>query len=104
MGVRLAVIVAQRSEKVRRYVADNHLPLDLLIDEGRDVLTAYGVWHPLAASGTSIVRPALFAIDTAGTVCYAFVAQQQHEFPGFEEIAAVIGDAGRGWRGPAVRS
>ena len=30
---------------VRRYVEETGLPFDILIDERRDVLRAYGVWH-----------------------------------------------------------
>jgi peroxiredoxin len=88
--------VAQRSEKVKRYVADNQVPVDLLIDDSRNVLTSYGVWRPDAPGGASVVRPALFLIDRAAVIRYTFVAQQQHEYPGFEEVAGAIRDVGRG--------
>lgn len=90
----VALVVAQRSEKVKRYVLDNHLPFDVLIDDSRAVLTAYGVWQPAATGGASIVRPALFLIGADGRLGYTFVAQWQHEFPAFEEIAAAIRAAG----------
>ena len=95
--------MAQRAEKVKRYVEDQQLPIDVLIDDTRDVLRAYGVWQPTAAAGSSIVRPSLFLIDPSGQIRYAFVARMQHEFPEYEEIASQIRGLGRGtWGvGPA---
>ena len=84
------IVVAQRSERIKRYVEDQGLPIEVLIDDSRDVLRAYGVWQPAAAAGSSIVRPSLFLIGCERRIRYAFVAQWQHEFPGFEEIAGAI--------------
>jgi peroxiredoxin len=81
---------------VKRYVEDNQLPFDLLIDDSRDVLRAYGVWHRIGIDAYNIARPALFLIDTDGVIRYSFVAQWQHEFPGYEEILAEIRGVGRG--------
>jgi peroxiredoxin len=81
---------------VKRYVEDKALPFDVLIDDSRDVLRAYDVWHRIGIDAWNIARPALFLIDTEGIVRYAFVAQWQHEFPGYEEILDQIRDVGRG--------
>lgn len=69
---------------------DNRLPFDVLIDDSRAVLTAFGVWQPAATGGASIVRPSLFLIGADGRFTYTFVARWQHEFPAFEEIAGAI--------------
>lgn len=92
MGVSLVMVVAQRSEKVRRYVEDRGLPFEILIDDSRDVLRAYGVWHRIGFDAYNIARPALFLIGHDGVVRYAFVAERQDEFPGFEEIAREIAE------------
>jgi peroxiredoxin len=84
-------VVAQRSEKVKRYVEDNQLPFDILIDDSRDVLRAYGVWHRVGLDAFNIARPALFLIGQDGAVRYSFVAEWQHEFPSFEEVTREIG-------------
>ncbi len=76
---------------MKRYVEDNQLPFDILIDDSRDVLRAYGVWHRVGIDAFNIARPALFLIGQDGMVRYAFVAEWQHEFPGFEEVAREIG-------------
>ena len=39
-------VVAQRSEKVRRYIEDSGLPLDILIDDSRETVKAYVVLKP----------------------------------------------------------
>ena len=96
MGVSLVMVVAQRSEKVKRYVEDHGLPFEILIDDARDVLRAYGVWHRIGFDAYNIARPALFLIGHDGMVRYAFVAERQDEFPGFEEIVREIGELGRG--------
>jgi peroxiredoxin len=88
--VQVAAIVAQRSEKVRRYYADRDLPFTILIDDSRDTVKAYGVWHPVGIDAWNIARPALFLIDAAGVVRYRFVASWQFEFPTHEEVLGRI--------------
>ena len=56
-------MVAQRSETVKRYIEDTGLPFNILVDESRDVLKAYGVWQRIGLDAWNIARPALFLID-----------------------------------------
>lgn len=77
----MLAVVAQRSEKVKRYIEDTGLPFDVLIDDARDTVKAYGVWHRVGFDAWNIARPSLFLIDRAGIVRYAFVADFQTEFP-----------------------
>jgi peroxiredoxin len=84
--VSVVVVVAQRSEPVRRYIEETGLPFNILIDESRDVLKAYGVWHAVGLDAWNIARPALFLIDPSGEIRYSFVADRQDEFPPQEEI------------------
>jgi peroxiredoxin len=90
----VAAIVAQRSEKVRRYVEDLALPFDILVDDSRDTIKAYGVWHRVGIDAWNISRPALFLIDRSGTVRYAFIAGWQTEFPERAELMEEIGKLG----------
>jgi len=90
MGVQIAVVVAQKSESVRRYIEETGLPFNILVDESRDVLKAYGVWHRVGLDAWNIARPALFVIDPGGRIRYSFVADRQHEFPSHEEIIDAI--------------
>jgi peroxiredoxin len=85
-GIQVVTVVAQSSDVVRRYIEDAGLPFNILIDESREVLKAYGVWHRLGLDAWNIARPALFLIDAEGTVHYSFVSDRQDEFPTHEDI------------------
>jgi peroxiredoxin len=71
---------------VRRYIEETGLPFNILVDESRDVLKAYGVWHRFGLDAWNIARPALFILDRTGAVRYSFIAESQEEFPSHEEI------------------
>jgi peroxiredoxin len=88
--VQVAAVVAQRSEKVRRYVEGAGLPFDILVDDSRETLKAYGVWQRIGFDAWNIARPALFLIDRQGLIRYSFVASSQFEFPTHEEIVEEI--------------
>ena len=60
------------------------------MDESRDVLKAYGVWHRAGLTAWNIARPALFLIDRSGAIRYSFVADRQHEFPSHQEIESAL--------------
>lgn len=82
--------MAQKSEPVRRYIEETGLPFNVLIDDSREVLKAYGVWHRIGIDALNIARPALFVVDPTGTIRYSFVADKQHEFPSHEEIVEAL--------------
>jgi len=75
---------------VRRYVEDTGLPFNILVDESRDVMKAYGVWHRLGLDAWNIARPALFLIDSSSHIHYSFVGDSQEEFPSPEEISGAL--------------
>ena len=79
---------------MRRYIEETGLPFNILVDETREVLKAYGVWHPVGLLSWNIARPALFLIDPTGAIRYSFIADRQDEFPSHEEILAALGARG----------
>jgi methyl-accepting chemotaxis protein len=83
-------VVAQASEAVRRFIEETGLPFNILVDESRDVLKAYGVWHRFGIDAWNVARPALFLIDSFGAVRYSFIGDNQQEFPSHEEIGRAI--------------
>lgn len=83
-------VVAQRSEPVRRYIEETGLPFNILIDESREVLKAYGVWHRIGLDAWNIARPALFIVDRSGAIRYSFIGESQDEFPSHDEILREI--------------
>jgi peroxiredoxin len=84
--VQVVAVVAQRSDVVRRYIEDKGLPFNILIDESRDVLRAYGGWHRVGLDAWNIARPALFLVDRSGAIRYSYIGQSQEDFPAHEEI------------------
>ena len=84
-------VLAQNREAVRRYIEETGLPFDILIDERRDMLRAYGVWHRAGLDAWNISRPAVFLINQDGTIPYSYVGNSQREFPTQQEILQAIG-------------
>jgi peroxiredoxin len=75
---------------VRRYIEDSGLPFNIVVDESRDVLRSYGVWHRVGLDAWNIARPALFLIDSYGKIHYSYVGGTQEEFPSSEEIDGAL--------------
>jgi peroxiredoxin len=88
-------VLAQDREAVRRYVEETGLPFDILIDERRDTIRAFGVWHRAGLDAWNIARPAVFLIEQDGTISYSFVGENQREHPTQEGILQAI-DVNRG--------
>jgi peroxiredoxin len=86
----VAGVLAQNREAVRRYIEETGLPFDILIDEHRDVLRAYGVWHRVGLDAWNISRPAVFLIDQDGSIPYSFIGDNQRQFPAQPEILAAV--------------
>jgi peroxiredoxin len=82
----VAGVLAQDREAVRRYVEETGLPFDILIDERRDMLRAYGVWHRVGLDAWNISRPAVFLIEQDGAISFSFIGDGQREYPTQEEM------------------
>jgi peroxiredoxin len=87
-------VLAQDREAVRHYIEETGLPFDILIDERRDTIRAYDVWHRIGIDAWNIARPAVFLINQDGSIPYSFVGDNQREFPTQPEILAAA-DAAR---------
>lgn len=83
-------VVAQKSDSVRRFIEETGLPFNILVDESRNVLKAYGVWHRIGLDALNIARPALFLVDRSGRIRYSFIADRQHDYPAHEEILGAL--------------
>ena len=88
--MQVVAVVAQSSSVVRRYVEETGLPFNILVDDSRDVLQAYGVWHRIGLDAWNIARPALFLIDSYGKIHFSYIGDSQEEFPSPEEISAAL--------------
>ena len=88
--MQVVAVVAQSSDAVRHFIEETGLPFNILIDESRETLKAYGVWHRVGLDAWNIARPSLFLIDRSGAIRYSFVADRQDEFPSDDEILAAV--------------
>jgi peroxiredoxin len=73
---------------VRTYIEETGLPFDILIDERRDMLKAYGVWHRVGLDAWNIAHPAVFLVDQDGSIRFSFISEHQREYPTQPEILA----------------
>ena len=83
-------VVAQTSEPVKRYIEETGLPFNILVDQSRGVLKAYGVWHSVGLFAWNIAKPALFVVDRDSRIRYSFIGDRQDEFPSHEQILAAL--------------
>jgi glutaredoxin-dependent peroxiredoxin len=84
------VVLPQKREAVERFVAERQPPFEILVDEKREVVKAYGVWHRIGLDAWNIARPAVFLIDRDRSIRYAFIGTSQTQFPEHEEILRAI--------------
>jgi len=87
-GIQVIGVLAQSRDAVRRYIEDTGLPFDVLIDERRDVVKAYGVWHRMGLDAWNIARPAAFLIERDQKILDSWIGDQQRQFPTIEQILA----------------
>jgi methyl-accepting chemotaxis protein len=83
-------VLPQGREPVERFVAETQPPFAVLVDESRDVVKAYGVWHRVRLDAWNIARPAVFLIDRDRSIPYSFIGTSQTQFPTHEEILRAI--------------
>jgi peroxiredoxin len=76
---------------VRRYVEETGLPFDILIDERRDMVKAYGVWHRVGLDALNISRPAVFLVNQDGSIPYSFIGDSQREYASQDDILHAAG-------------
>jgi peroxiredoxin len=72
------------------------MPFPFLIDETRDVIKAFNVYHPFGIDAYKIAHPSTFLIDQEGQVAFAYVGKHQADRPSFEstynEIVNLLDD------------
>ena len=77
----------------KRFLEERGLDVALFSDPGNGVAERYGVVNDLdGMSGLSEPRPAVFLIDTEGTIRYAWAASEHPEFPPWDEVETAIDD------------
>jgi peroxiredoxin len=88
--VQIVPVLAQRADAVRHYVEETGLPFDILLDERRDTVRAYGVWHRIGLDAWNIARPGWFLIERDGSISWSFIGDTQHEAPALEDLLSAV--------------
>jgi peroxiredoxin len=86
-GATIVAIAPDDAEGVAKFTRTNSYPFALLADSEHAVFDAYDVVSTLMSLGQ---RPALFVIDTHGTVRFDSIGKQQWEIPSNENVLAVL--------------
>ena len=84
--MQLVLVLAQRVERVRSYLAEHPINLPILIDRDRAVAKRYGVWHRIGFDALNIARPAVFVIDPNRRIQAIYVGESQGEFPSDDDL------------------
>lgn len=90
-GAGAAVILPQKRDSIRDYLADHPYPFPVLADEKRRVVKDYEVYVRVNFESVHIARPSVFVLDAEGRVRYIFIASVQTEYPPDGDILAALG-------------
>lgn len=80
-GAEILCIVGQKRAAVAAYFAKLGYTFPILIDETREVIQAFDVFHALSFDAYRIARPSLFLIDRNGQIAYRYVGRNQADNP-----------------------
>jgi peroxiredoxin len=88
-GATVVTVAPDTPEGVAGFVRDAPYPFALLADSEHTVFDAYDVVSTLMSLGQ---RPALFVVDTAGTVRFDSIGTQQWQIPSNENVLKVLAE------------
>ena len=87
VGATVVAIAPDNAAGVTRFIHNNEYPFAVLPDDTHAVFDAYDVVSTMMSLGQ---RPALFVIDTTGTVRFDSIGTQQWQIPSNENVLAAI--------------
>jgi peroxiredoxin len=91
-GATLAYVAAEKREgffKPVDFLAQHPVSFPFLLDEGRQVTKAFGVYHRLGKDAFNIARPATFVIGRDGMVRWIYVGMDQRDRARIEAVLKV---------------
>jgi peroxiredoxin len=86
-GVQVVAIAPDTADGVARFVRDSDYPFPLLADERHEVFDAYDVVSKMMSLGQ---RPAVFVVDTTGTVRFDAIGTQQWDIVSNDKVLEVV--------------
>ena len=77
----------------KTFIAERGMDSRLFSDPSAGVAEQYGIAQELdGMAGVREPRPAMFLVDTEGTVQYAWVASEWPDFPEYDDVESAIAD------------
>ncbi|MFD1513967.1 redoxin domain-containing protein [Halomarina rubra] len=77
----------------KTFIPERGIDSRLYSDPDAGVAELYGIDHELdGMAGVREPRPAVFLLDTEGTIRYSWVASEWPDFPEYDEVEAAIAD------------
>lgn len=89
-GVTVAAVLGQKKETVHQYLAKSSLPFPVLIDETREVIKAFDVFHFIGVDAYKIARPSLFLISPEQKIVYEYVGRHQADLPKQDKLMTIV--------------
>jgi peroxiredoxin len=86
-GIEILALAPGSLEQTGAFALARAIPFPLLADPHREIYRTYQVDSRLRSLGQ---RPALYAIDRAGVVRYAFLGSQQWQLGDIDEALAAL--------------
>jgi len=81
-GSQLVYLAAEKRGgifKPARFLAEHPISFPFLLDEGRSVTKAYGLYHRFGHDAIHIARPATLVIDQGGVVRFIYRGANQND-------------------------
>lgn len=92
MNIPIIIIVGQKRDGVQKWLSQNPIPFPFLIDEDRNVIKLFDVYHPIGIDAYKIAYPSLFFISEYGKIVYAYVGENQKDRPNQNDVYKKVHD------------
>ncbi len=90
LNVDVFSILGQNKASVQSYLEKHPLPFPVLVDETREVIKAFDVYHPIGIDAFNIARPSVFLISPDQKIVYGYVGRHQADLPKKERLTDTI--------------
>ncbi|WEG14385.1 peroxiredoxin family protein [Pullulanibacillus sp. KACC 23026] len=90
LGLAVYSILGQKKDPVIKFLEKNPLPFPVLIDESRDVIKAFDVYHPIGYDAFNIARPSIFLVSPEQTILYSYVGRHQADLLKNDKLTATV--------------
>jgi peroxiredoxin len=93
LGAKVVFIAAEKRDgmfKPTKFLEKHPVSFPFLLDEGRTVTKAYGLYHWLAKDAINIAHPSTLVLDGGGTVRYIYRGDSQTDRAPMEKIMEAV--------------